>query len=156
MQGQGDIRRRNSNFTFEHSGNIFRAGVDDPGIAYIQDTFPGGSLQRLQIHSDGTIESVYYNGSTWGLNWSSRNSDNDIAGKANGAILFDGDCNALGFGLYLCGGSVKNIPHDNWHMIISAVSGETGVQLGIALFNKDIRVRSLIAGAWESWGGIHV
>ena len=132
LQKWGDlVCSQNSNFTFEHSGNIFRAGVDDPGIAYIQDTFPGGSLQRLQIHSDGTIESVYYNGSTWGLNWSSRNSDNDIAGKANGAILFDGDCNALGFGLYLCGGSVKNIPHDNWHMIISAVSGGTGVQLGL-------------------------
>lgn len=147
---------QNSNFTFEHSGNIFRAGVDNPGIAYIQDTFPGGSLQRLQIHSDGTIESVYYNGSTWGSNWSSRNSDNDIAGKANGTILFDGDCNALGCGLYLCGGSVKNIPHDNWHMIISAISEGTGVQLGIALFNKDIWVRSLIAGAWENWSRIKI
>lgn len=137
-----------SNLEFNNGGRKFRAGVNSNGNSYMQTIFQDGTIQQFEIRSDGSIESVFFNGNTWGLNWSSRNSNN--------AILFDGDCNDLGFGLYICEGNVKNIPDVNWYMIISAVSGGTGVQLGIALFGKDIRARSIASGVWENWSRIKI
>lgn len=122
----------------------------------MRTVFPDGTIRQLQIQNDGTVESVFFDGNTWGLNWSSKNSDNLIATKSNGAIVYSGNCDDFGFGIYLCDSGVQNLPHNNWHMIISAVGNGTGVQIGIALFNKDIRVRSLISGVWEDWSGIQI
>lgn len=63
-----------SNFVFDAEGKKFQAGVSELGFSYIKTVFPDGKMQQLQIQNNGIVESVYFDGSTWGLNWSSESA----------------------------------------------------------------------------------
>lgn len=63
-----------SNFVFDAEGKKFQAGVSELGFSYVKTIFPDGTLQQLQLQSNGTVESVFFDGSTWGLNWSSESA----------------------------------------------------------------------------------
>lgn len=84
-----------SNLEFNNGGRRFRAGVNANGNSYIQTIFPSGTIQQLEIKSDGAVESVFFDGNTWSLNWSSKSTESVQLSTPLTALYdtkFEGSC----------------------------------------------------------------